>query len=779
MAKLDGDAIKAFFTNHGEKFGFGAIVAGSLAILYFGFSKEGFEANKTPEQLATLATTVRSSIDQDHWAAIAPERKFPSDFPEKAQEARKPINPASIELPAPFNPVEKKDVVKRKDPDLLPPEQVKVVAMVGALSVKTTLKNPIADLEKAEPPKEEKKKEPEKKKPARGGRGGADPYGYGADGMNSGAGMEGEMGSSSMGGAGYGAMMGGSTRRLNPIFDFGYRSGAAGGGSAYGGGDGYGSSMGGGAGMEGEMSGGGAPAAAARPVVQGQPTAISSAFIAGSCVIPHKKMVEEYERVFKDAKEYNQNRDIPKYVDFRLQRADVTDKSVDQLQDADWVDIWGHDLLKNYIEGTMKGAPGAWETGVADPVPNQYKVSWYASPSSLTLPLPPLLLQDYSAIAYHPAIPKTLDSLAPKQPENTPDPASENGENPEEPDMTKGPATPGGPGVPAAGGSYGGSYGGATGYGGGGSSYGGGDSYGGADSYGGGASSYGGGYGGSSVATVTPDFQLLRFYDFMNLRMKNSIRPGRKYVYRVRVTVEDPNFPQKPVEEPRARYLAPEVLARIDRQKADDLKAGGGDPKTSTVRTWYRSSTWSAPSEPVSLSPLPWTWEYAGSITKPTLGYVNLTPTRRVDFERAPPMAKVVALRWSDKYATFIPASLDKVTRGWVLNRSGDTEIIDQLTSDIRKLPGTDTESTVQTDAFVLDIFSGDNLAASTKEVELATPGAVLIFDGHGKLKVLDEIDNSWKYRLHTFSEEKPPAAASAPAAGGEAGMNMGGGSEY
>ncbi len=53
-----------------------------------------------------------------------------------------------------------------------------------------------------------------------------------------------------------------------------------------------------------------------------------------------------------------------------------------------------------------------------------------------------------------------------------------------------------------------------------------------------------------------PEYKLIRFYDFaIDPRDPNSPKPGRQYVYRVRVAVEDPNFPKNPSLQPRGSSL--------------------------------------------------------------------------------------------------------------------------------------------------------------------------------------------------------------------------------
>ena len=66
------------------------------------------------------------------------------------------------------------------------------------------------------------------------------------------------------------------------------------------------------------------------------------------------------------------------------------------------------------------------------------------------------------------------------------------------------------------------------------------------------------------------DYKLIRFYDFAGF--KNSPQFGRKYVYRVRYAVNDPNFPFAETLQPKVSSMAPDVATRVQ------------DPMASTQR---------------------------------------------------------------------------------------------------------------------------------------------------------------------------------------------------
>ncbi len=644
-------------------------------------------------------------------------------------EARKPTDATPYEL-IPFIPVEGKDIVKREDPKLFKVEQLRMVGVLGSMSVKiVNPKHPLTDLENAEAPKVEVKKEkPKKEKPLPGGRPGEN-FSSGAEGgdLSMGGGESSDMMSGGLGGM----QMGGPGWRMPMLFDRGYRGGFAGANSGgYGSESGYGSGsdsssmssessgVSGTSGMSG-MSGGYTPMAA--PVVQGTPTPVNAWFIAGSAVVPHRKFVEEYERVLKESKDYKATRDMPKYVSFQVSRADVTAKPVEQLQEADWV------VLNSLSFENQERNISKWETnqGAMDPVAKPFKLTYFdgrptstAGLSSMTLPIPPLYIEDYSSIAYHPAIPKTLDSLMPK----VEAPVVQEEQLPE--NLPVGPILPGSQNmnqqpVPMV----------------------------------------------AAPTQLTPEFQLIRFYDFFDPKnVKESPMPNRKYVYRVRLMLEDPNYPALPADEPHPRYLTQETFARIEKLKVADKASGG--------RSWYRTTEWSDPSDPVSLPGQPnlaaapvidlqsnaktyasiGSWYYGGAVSQHTARAFTVG-NRRMEFEMKPPIGKLVAVQWSNKYTTWVPTLMD-VTRGSVLNHFAETNVVDPQSLVIKKLPP--KEFAVATNAVALDFAGGDKLGASTPDSELFAPGIILIYDEKGGLKVLDEASDSFGYRKYTYADEAP-----------------------
>ena len=110
-------------------------------------------------------------------------------------------------------------------------------------------------------------------------------------------------------------------------------------------------------------------------------------------VVPHRELYEAYKQALQDADQYDQDADTPFYYDLQVQRADVTDKSADQLVEADWVKVWDRTLY-------TKLATYNWSGFAPEIVPNDYR------DEALTMWIPPVLLDDYRSIARHPLIPE-------------------------------------------------------------------------------------------------------------------------------------------------------------------------------------------------------------------------------------------------------------------------------------------------------------------------------------------------------------------------------------
>ena len=772
---------------HGEKLALGVFVLASGFFIYMGLGQESYLEKLQPDALESLATQVKTSIDQEHWSNIKDDeaRAVETEFEARVEESRKRIATGPYSTDVPWEYKGNAIGVRRNAPELVPPQKPHMVGVLAALAMKNKneAKYPLLSLEDADPLEQKPKRRQSSGRP-RGGSGG----GYG-----SGSGS-GEMG-------GYGGS--------------GYMGGEGDGSDMYGSGmDGAGSGLGTGPGAPGSGGPGGALepkgrkldtkynlgfnaislAKAEDPVVQ----PVSGAFIAGTALVPHRELVKAYDLAFENAKGRNPMRDTPNYWEYEIQRADVTDKKVEELVEADWSVTIKFLDLKQYAD--------SWAGNAADSTPAIY------SHRQLTVPVPPVLMEDTTVFALHPDLPTgakvfevegTGATGAGSKPGSGKDDGDDDseGEAGDEDSGNQGPPGFGPPGFgpPGFGGPAGGmggsGYGGMGGMGsmGGMGGYGEGDGYGpgGLDGYGGsgemgglggpggpgglgGSGGYGmggmdgygsggmggmGGYGGGVTTASQPKYKHVRFYDFVNRKNANSPKPGRKYVYRVRIALEDPNFPLDERQQPPLRYLSSDVYASVmERMKKAE------EEKKRDVRMW---TDWSEPSEPVSL-PAP-VDVYAGPV-KPADYATGRVGQERVEYLRKPAEFAAVAMQWDDKLAApvFLTVSAKP---GGLLAKKAVPNVVDPISLKILK---TD-ERMVDTDVVLLDAIGGDELQVETGD-ELTQPGFALLFDESGNVSVRSDIGDLSLYRVYSFADEREAAEAASQPPGGLGGMGGYGG---
>jgi hypothetical protein len=686
---MNGDALKEFMFKHFEKFIFGVLTLLALFLIYEGVNKPDILATYQPKAMEDAAVTVKTSIDDDHWAAIAEPRIPTIDVVARTNETRKPV------VADPYKPLKPwvmsaEDLsVKRTDPKIPAPIDLRVTGVLASLAVKSPVKEyPLSTLEPAEPVEVVEAPKP---KPKRGRA----------------AMMEAMM----MGG-------GGSEMMMDPSMMDPAMMGRGGSPSS--------SSM-----MDPSMLGtetgmpGMAPAKPIRTLdsklnlgyvttAMGQSsTPIAPTvghFIAGVALMPQKEIYVAFDQAFKQADGYNPTRDVPYFMGLQVQRADVTDKPVEQLTEADWVvrgsSRYYQQLLLRYWAGMNK----------------EVVAGKYRDPE-LTTAIPPVLLESYMHFVTHPKIPVGDEPLpgtvlpAGAQPEAAPVGPIIPGAGDADPIRNRGRA--GGAGGPGS--AYGAPMAADMGY----------------NSY--------AGMGGNMAINVTalqPDYKLIRFYDFRDFTGKDlaSPQPGRKYVYRIRIAVEDPNFPTDPLAQPRNGTLAAEVFRRVSKLTAQ----AAADTTKGRVSTLW--SEYSAPSPAVSLPGIH--DSYAGPVD-PGATKVYQVNNSPVEFQSKPPKGKVVVTQWDPLYGAPLPVFME-VTKGSVVSKKGTVEVPDPLTLQIRKVP----DATINTSNVVLDLAGGKPLTITTVE-EQTEPGVLLMFDPNGGLEVVDEIDTQRGYRMYSYADER------------------------
>ncbi|XZE51919.1 hypothetical protein SH139x_003586 [Planctomycetaceae bacterium SH139] len=745
---MSGNNAPGFLALHGEKIAFGGIVAASVFFLYMGMGQDDYLGTQKPDALQQLAQTVKSSIDDDHWDNIKEDRLVSTNFGERVEKSQQPIPVGPYETTSPWEYRGKSSGTRRGDPEMSPPLQPHVVGVLASMAIdyKDPRTYPLSELEDAEPL--EVKKKPKKKRNRRN-RNTGNFYGSGGDGEDGGG-----LGSGGVGSGGTPMGPGGMGPGGSPMGPGGMGSGGMGPGGMSGNSDST-------TRLVDKKYNLGFDASKIPKDVSEQIVPETGQFLAITALVEHRKLVEAYELAFLNAKGSNPARDRPTYWEFEVQRADVTDKAVDALTEDDWKLAF---TFKDFEKQFKR-----WAGSSADITPSIY------SDRQLTLPIPPVMLVDTTKFSLHPDLPlgdAILELEGSGTDTGNTDPADEDDDD----DSPAGPPSFGG-GPPGFGGGYpggsGGYPGGEGGYGGMGEGGYGGMGEGGMPGMpggggmpgmgpGGGSGSGGmggmGGYGGGMVSSASaPTYKQVRCYDFADPKNANAPKTGRRYVYRVRVAVEDPNFPLLPTRQPPKRYLSPEVYERIAaKEREAEAKDGKRDP-----RLW---SDWSVPSEPAMLP----------SLERVFAGPVDPADVRRgrvggqmIEFPSSPPKAEVVALKWDSRLGTDLIVPLE-ARPGGLLAKTDAANLIDPLTLNIRKLS---SEALVNAESIVLDAFGGRELELDDDEEELTEPGYVLVFDVEGNLQVRSEIEDMDRYRMYSFADEREAAEAAAeepdPADGG------------
>ncbi len=464
--------------------------------------------------------------------------------------------------------------------------------------------------------------------------------------------------------------------------------------------------------------------------------------------VPIREQLKLYQDAFEKAKGgFDPARDFPQYKGYFVQRVEVVPGQ--EIKEADWKPVPVYDGQRTSIaanEPLSPGMPGAMGVKTMQKLYERAQQFWAGmlpdvidsrfSDYVLTFPLPPLVGRDWGAEATHPGIPLLADTPPLEQevapPITTPENAPANSGSP----FSAGPTgtvpgagySPGSFGPGAGPGRFGGL--GRMGFGpgrmgemgpGGMPSYGrgleGGYGYGGPE--GGGRMTYAGpGLGATGQRTSLVkgvDFLLLRFFDF-------TVEPGKKYKYRVRLVLADPNYniPDN--------VLAPAVLDRVHKA----VQATQKRPEFRAIEIW------SDPSPTVGI---------------PLSGDVKLVDVKvpSADKVNDEPSAKLLVSSFDvderDKNNAIQAAIERDFRRGFVANFQEDAEYLVEGGTAI------DTRENFKfmTGMTLLDVDGGQKL---TKD--MTTPGRVLIMGPAGELYIHDEIDDKPVVEYHKVLFQKP-----------------------
>ncbi|TWU01107.1 hypothetical protein [Stieleria varia] len=671
---MDADKIKDFLLYNFEKFIVAVVVALAGFLVYSGLGKEDITQSIQPDVLEKKASAVRLEVDEDHSDFVG-ERKPEFDIKTAMVIRNEPIDPAGHRQGTIWDDVDPAvSGKKRSDPLIAEAVSVQVKGVLVSMAARSADGSyPLKGYDAADPVEVEEAAPV--RQPRRRGRGSdmemmmegyGDMGGYGEMGMSMDMGMD----TSSMG------MSSGAARRLPPDADDGMRP---------------------------------LPQKHIISRKEQLPVPTTGYFIAGSVAIPHKQIAEAYKAALADAADYNPRRDQPRYVDFQVQRADVSSKSIDQLQESDWVN-------RDDKKTTTIDAATWWCGFAPEFIPEEYRIP------GVTMWIPPVLLDDYKKFSVHPLIPlvsqrqleikEATEEVAPEDSQALPDTGIF-----EEVIGGGGGGTMGSSGYESMGTDM--------------------------DSYDGGYG-MGGAYGGGASMMVEKnpvDHKLLRFYDWaIDPRPDpNSPKPGRQYVYRVRFAVEDPNHPELPELEPLGRHLNPQVYARTNA-----LKATEAQNKERQFKFW---SEWSQPSSPVMLPNSD--RFYAGDV-KPIKLRRGKVGNRDVMIETESPSAELVVSNFNPALGAYVPV-LTEVTEGSVLSEKAETaDVVDPISLEVKKVTDVEFSSA----ATVIDIDGGEPLSISESD-EMRVPGMFLMMDGQGNLVVRDAVSERKTFRVKSFAKER------------------------
>jgi len=708
--------LKGFIAQHAEKAILGLVLALVGVFIYTSATQEVDETG-SPEDLKTDAGGARSALAVDHWGEIREERVAAigdTNFAERAKQAGRDIEDAAYRLASTWDKPDFAPRANREDPKMFRPEEVEASGGVFNIAMRTSSRvDPWIDDKDAvvKPQEEDKPKKRPKRKSRRRTSEGSDGdmlYGSGGyyDEMESGSeyGSSEEEGSSSsmMSTAAAGARKAvGQTWK--DLYDKGFE---------------------------------GSFAQASQGVIGRSVAAVSV-----KALVPFEKQWDEHERALGGRTGYSAQQDIPRYLWFEAQRAEVPDDPNAPLQ---WKTISRSDYAMK-----VSRLYAAFPEEIADPA--------YIFPGILTMPIPPIMLKSFDELALHSEIPRhQVKPVETADKEGLPDepPLDLNEEDLSQPVQ----------GIPKVG----------TGMGGGGSDPGSGYSsspYGGeasgsyTDPYGGG-SGYGTGsdYGdpnSTGQEQLLVKYKMVRFFD-----LKAEL--GKSYRYRVAVVLEDPNYSRNPQASPDARILDPDAAKRVKAKKAKDeaeTKRTG-----EWTRTYYLRTDWSEPSNIVTIAkPEKYV---AGSVTK---GKV-IPLTQDIKVQTTESAGKLVTMVWNNSRAVEVPAEKE-VYRGSFLSFTQDADVLNPLTKQVKTIEGYE----FGTDAFVADLRGGEELITDVDEEDddektvHYTPGEFLVIDGQGNLLACNEIDDTEEYRRLMFVEEEMSQAA----ASGYGGDMMDYGSSY
>lgn len=440
--------------------------------------------------------------------------------------------------------------------------------------------------------------------------------------------------------------------------------------------------------------------------------------------VPLPEQLKQYQNALANTRTYDPQFDIPRYLGYYVERAEVRPDAELEWRPVELRNGRDSRRLPLVAQQSIQFAIHDWAQGLIDDFDPRY------GDQVLTFPLPPLVGQNLDDMARHSEVPlasEMEEELLEEEDDGLPEDLTENpdalfGDNTgaglrgggEFGEMGRRPM--GGPGGRSEFGAMG-RMGGGRGMGGEFGARGMGGEFGGRGGRGMGGEFGGRGMGmgmagGSAISVdengepkVVVPFVMLRFFDL-------TVQPGKRYKYRVRLIVEDPNYEQPP------SVLDPEVLAR-ERKRA-------------------RVGEWSEPSPTISIP-------QAGTIriaeAKPAGARFNTEPTAQM----------LVESFGIDERRNALKAYKElEARRGAVMNYQGPVEMLVEQGRFIEKVD----DFEIDTGVVVLDIDVEERFTR-----DLAPPATALMMDSSGRMYLRDELHDEREVALHraVFEETGQP----------------------
>jgi hypothetical protein len=641
-----GNAVVRLLLAHGEKIGIAAILLCAGMLIWSALNVPTLEADKTPEQLQSKAQQAESHVNSFKWQEVAsqdlPETPIVKKEPFKV-DAMHQLDKDQWPILDPINPPVIPPQKLRTDPVLLAAADLEVHADSGLWA--TANPEEISRRKKAALAAQQKEEREEREREARESEDDRDGGGGRGRGRDDDRGEEER------------------PRGPNATVVVQPRMGVE---------------------------------------LQGFETINAQSWITVLARIPIKDQNNMYEDALENARGFNATADMPQYLGYIIERAEITHEGQGEWKRI--AQITDKSLIKE-LESYPVFPPEVVASRFVHPV--------------MTHPLPPLILKEWDNRVKHSSMSLAVDDVPPVDEPLTEEPVeAEDAEGEAEDDGGFGVSKP----KPGADGLYGerGGYemdgGRGGGFGGGRGGY---EMDGGRGGYkmdggrgGGGRGGYemdggrgGGGYGGQmgmgrgvELASFAWDYKtsdiLLRFFD-------NTVEPGHRYRYRVRLALMDVN------DGVSVQYLDPTVTKR--REALANAK----------LRT-FRLTDWSEPS-PIASVPLP-----------VRLYLVAAEPAK----PGSAPEAEILIKALDSKFAAEI-ARKEKATRGAVLNVREKAEVVWSNNYEEEQ----DPEFNFRTGTTLVDVQGGEKLGKTNRN--LVAPGRAVMMDAAGKLSILHELKDA------------------------------------